>query len=281
MTVPFHYGRKPLRMSPSQSRVSPQPMVVAIDGPAGAGKSTVARMLANRLGVPYLDTGAMYRAVGLLAMRDGLVSPFSEDDESALTELAEGHTIELAGTGASVTVLIDGEDVSDAIRTPECALMASAVSAVSGVRCALVPIQRRIGLERGGVMEGRDIGSVVFPDATLKVFLTASSDERAKRRQLDLHDQGIETTVDDVKQQQHQRDLQDTSRADSPLHVAEGSVVVDTTGSTLDEVVERLLSELETFNHLRLDTNGENTIRSRNHGGLVRGKSAPIEEESS
>ncbi len=268
-------------MSPSQSRVSPQPMVVAIDGPAGAGKSTVARLLSNRLGVPYLDTGAMYRAVGLLAMRDGLVSPFSEDDESALTELAEGHSIELAGKGASITVLIDGEDVSDAIRTPECALMASAVSAVSGVRRALVPIQRRIGLERGGVMEGRDIGSVVFPDAALKVFLTASSDERAKRRQVDLHEQGIETTVDDVKQQQHQRDLQDTSRADSPLHVAEGSVVVDTTGSTLDEVVERLLSELETFNHLRLDTNGGNTIRSRNYGGLVRGRSAPIEEESS
>jgi cytidylate kinase len=256
-------------------------MVVAIDGPAGAGKSTVARLLANRLGVPYLDTGAMYRAVGLLAIRNGLADPFDDDDESRLTKLAENHHIELAGEGAAVRVLVDGEDVSDDIRTPECALMASAVSAVSGVRRALVPIQRKIGLERGGVMEGRDIGSVVFPDATLKVFLTASSDERAKRRQRDLCQKGIETTVDDVKQQQHQRDLQDTSRADSPLHVAEGSVVVDTTASTLDEVVERLLSELGEIEDLRLDTNGENTIRSRNHGGLVRGKSAPIEEESS
>ena len=130
-------------------------------------------------------------------------------------------------------------------------------------------------------MEGRDIGSVVFPDATVKVFLTAGADERAKRRQLDLEEKGIETSVDEIKQQQHQRDLQDTSRADSPLHVAQGSVVVDTTGLTLDEVVERLLWELESTSNFRLDTNGGNTIRSRNHGELVRRRSAPIEEESS
>ena len=177
--------------------------------------------------------------------------------------------------------MVDGEDVSESIRTPECALMASAVSAVSGVRSALVPIQRRVGLARGCVMEGRDIGSVVFPDATLKVYLTASSDERAMRRQLDLQDKGIDTSVDEVKQQQHQRDLQDTSRADSPLHVARGSVVVDSTGLSLDEVVERLLSELQATSMDCLDTNGENTIRSRNYGELVRGRSAPIEEESS
>ena len=268
-------------MPPSPAREKPHTLVVAIDGPAGAGKSTVARMLASRLGVPYLDTGAMYRAVGLLAMRNGISAPLAEDDEPTLTALAESHTIELTGKGGVVAVLVDGEDVSETIRTPECALMASAVSAVSGVRRALVPVQRGIGRRHGCVMEGRDIGSVVFPDADLKVFLTASSDERARRRQLDLQQQGIETTVDEVKRQQHQRDLQDTSRADSPLHVAEGSVVVDTTASSLDEVVERLLSELQRISDLRLDTTGENTIRSRNHGGLVRGRSAPIEEESS
>jgi cytidylate kinase len=261
--------------------VSPPTLIVAIDGPAGAGKSTVARMLAERIGVPYVDTGAMYRAVGLLAIREGIDSPFDARDEQRLTALAQEHTIELEGDGGRVRVVVDGEDVSEPIRTQECASMASSVSAVSGVRRALVPIQRRIGRARGCVMEGRDIGSVVFPDATLKVFLTASPDERAQRRQRDLVERGIEASVDEVREQQQRRDLQDTSRTDSPLHVAQGSVVVDTTGLTLDEVVERLLSELGRTTGSHLDTTGENTIRSRNHGGLVRRRSAPIEEESS
>ena len=268
-------------MSLSQTPESTEPMVVAIDGPAGAGKSTVARLLANRLGIPYLDTGAMYRAVGLLALRAGYSDPLGDEERIQVAGLAEEHSIELTSNDGVVQVIVDGEDVSEAIRTPDCALMASAVSTVTGVRNALVPIQRRIGLESGCLMEGRDIGSVVFPDATLKVFLTASPDERAKRRQHDLHDKGIDTSVDEVKQQQHQRDLQDTSRAESPLHVARGSVVVDSTGLTVDEVVERMLSELQTISTVCLDTNGENTIRSRNHGDLERRRSAPIEEESS
>jgi len=268
-------------MSFPQTPAPTEPLVVAIDGPAGAGKSTVAGLLAKRLGIPYLDTGAMYRAVGLLALRAGLADPLDEEGKTAVVGLAEGHTIELISDDGVPHVVLDGEDVSEAIRSPECALMASAVSAVSGVRKALVPIQRRIGRAQGCVMEGRDIGSVVFPDATLKVYLTASPDERARRRQHDLQSKGIDTSVDEVKRQQHQRDLQDTSRADSPLHVAHGSVVVDTTGATLDEVVARLVQLLKSSGHLRLDTNSENTIRSRNHGGLGRRRSAPIEEESS
>ena len=268
-------------MSLSQTPEPTEPLVVAIDGPAGAGKSTVARLLASRLDIPYLDTGAMYRAVGLLSLRAGHTETLDEKEYAPVVSLAEEHSIELKSHEGVVQVFVDGEDVSEAIRTPECALMASAVSSVSGVRKALVPIQRRIGLENGCVMEGRDIGSVVFPDATLKVFLTASPDERATRRRLDLQDKGIETSVDKVKQEQHQRDLQDTSRADSPLHVTRGSVVIDSTGLTLDEVVERLLSELGKTSDYCLDTNGENTIKSRNHGGLVRRRSAPIEEESS
>ena len=268
-------------MSLCQTPESTKPLVVAIDGPAGAGKSTVARLLADRLEIPYLDTGAMYRAVGLLAIRAGLSDSLGAAEQMRVAALASEHTIELKNNDGMVRVMVDGEDVSESIRTPECALMASAVSAVSGVRSALVPIQRRVGLAHGCVMEGRDIGSVVFPDATLKVYLTASSVERAMRRQLDLQHKGIDTSVDEVKQQQHQRDLQDTSRADSPLHVARGSVVVDSTGLSLDEVVERLLSELQATSNDCLDTNGENTIRSRNYGELVRGRSAPIEEESS
>ncbi len=146
---------------------------------------------------------------------------------------------DLEGTKISV----NGEDVSGQIRTAEVALMASAVSALPEVRQALVPLQRRLGLENGGVMEGRDIGTVVLPDAHCKFFLTANAEERARRRHNDLAADEKSTSVEEVLEQQRQRDLQDTSRAESPLQVARGSVVVDTSGLTLDEVVERLLAE--------------------------------------
>lgn len=186
----------------------------------------------------------MYRAVGLLALRDGLGSPLNEVASARVVELMDRHRIEVeAGDGGS-RILIDGDDVGQDIRTPECSLMASAVSALPEVRNALVPLQRELGLQNGGVMEGRDIGTVVFPDADLKIFLTASVDERARRRHGDLLERDAEASLDDVRAQQQRRDLQDTSRAESPLQVAHGSVVVDTTGLTLDEVVERLFEEV-------------------------------------
>jgi len=223
---------------------TPAKLIIAIDGPAGAGKSSVAALLARRLGIPYLDTGAMYRAVGLLAIRGGLTTPLEGEAPRRVIELMGCHHIEVETAGGGTVVLIDGQDVGEEIRTPECSLMASAVSALPLVRQALVPLQRNLGLKNGGVMEGRDIGTVVFPDADLKVFLTASVDERARRRHGDLREREVATSLDEVREQQQQRDLQDTSRAESPLQVARGSVVVDTTDLTLEEVVERLSEEV-------------------------------------
>ena len=228
--------------TPPEARTSR--LIIAIDGPAGAGKSTVASRLASRLGIPYLDTGAMYRAVALLALQDGLERPLDELASARVVELMDRLRIEVEAVNGGTTILIDGRDVGEEIRSPECSLMASAVSALGEVRKALVPLQRELGLDNGGVMEGRDIGTVVFPDADLKVFLTASVDERARRRYGDLRERVVDTSLDEVREQQQQRDLQDTSRAESPLQVARGSVVVDTTGLTLDEVVERLFEEV-------------------------------------
>ena len=151
------------------------------------------------------------------------------------------HRIEVEAGDGRTRILIDGNDVAEDIRSPECSLMASAVSALPEVRNALVPLQRALGMQNGGVMEGRDIGTVVFPDADLKVFLTASVDERARRRHGDLLERDADASLEEVREQQQQRDLQDTSRAESPLQVASGSVVVDTTDLSLDEVVERLI----------------------------------------
>jgi cytidylate kinase len=230
--------------------------VIAIDGPAGAGKSTIARMLASRLRVPYLDTGAMYRAVGLLARRAGMTPPFTTDDGPRLASLVGGHQIEVCAGDGTTIVTIDGEDVSTAIRAPECSTMASAVSAVSAVRQALVPLQRDQARRHGGVLEGRDIGTVVVPDADLKVFLTATAGERAVRRQRDLALRGIGEDLEAIRREQQERDHRDSSRADSPLKVAEGSLVVDTTVLSPEEVIDRILLELSRTGHRELDTPG-------------------------
>jgi cytidylate kinase len=219
------------------------PLIVAIDRPAGAGKSTIASLLARRLQLPYLDTGAMYRALGWLALRDGIVPPLGPADAVRVAGLLDSHSIELEAADSGLRVVVDGREVGDEIRTPEVAMMASAVSALPAVRRRLVAAQRALGLRSGGVMEGRDITSVVFPDARLRVFLTASPEERARRRHKDLTG-ATAPSLDEVRRQQQQRDLQDTTRADSPLQVAKGVIVIDTTGQSPEEVVRRLLNEL-------------------------------------
>jgi cytidylate kinase len=212
-----------------------RPLVIAIDGPSGAGKSTAARALAARLGVPYIDTGAMYRAVGLAARERGILLPIS--DAEAVTALAAAARIELVPVAGGNRVLLDGRDVSEAIREPEISLYASAVSAISAVRRCLVAMQQRLGQERGWVMEGRDIGTRVFPDTPFKFFLTADAGVRAERRTRELAARGTPQPYEEVLRDMEKRDRDDGSRADSPLTLDDRYVLIDSTSRPLDAVV--------------------------------------------
>ena len=223
-----------------QTAPNTRPTIVAVDGPAGAGKSTVAMQLARRLALPFLDTGAMYRAVGLCALRAGYSPSIELDDGGRALAALAMEKLRFQPEPDRMRVFIGDEEVTERIRSPQCSLMASAVSAFPAVRQALVDEQRRLGLRSGGVMEGRDIGSVVFPDALLKVFLTASPEVRARRRHRELTARGEDVTLDSVRQEQAERDLRDTSRPSSPLHVPRGAVVVDTSELSLEQVVDRL-----------------------------------------
>ena len=212
--------------------------IVAIDGPAGAGKSTVARQLASRLGFAIIDTGAIYRSVALAARRAGI----AWDDDEGLRRLLD------AGLGLSFDgerVLLSGEDVTEAIRAPEISRGASVVSARPVVRQKLLQLQRDLGhaAPRGAVLEGRDIGTVVFPDAQVKFFLTASDTARAQRRHAELAEKGIQVPLEEVFADQQRRDKDDTERAIAPLRPAPDAVRVDTTGLDLSEVVERCFHE--------------------------------------
>lgn len=214
--------------------------VIAIDGPVGAGKSTVARALAARLGYRYVDTGAMYRSVALEAQRRGV----AWEDEAAVAAVARAVRIEFAPGADGQRVLVDGRDVTEAIRAPRISEGASVVSAYPAVREAMVAQQRRMGEGGGVVMEGRDIGTVVFPDADVKVFLDASLDERARRRYAELRAKGEAVTYAQVREALRERDLRDATRAHSPLTAAPDAVVIDSTALSVDEVVEAILRRL-------------------------------------
>jgi cytidylate kinase len=214
-----------------------KPMVIAIDGPAGAGKSTVARKLAERLGLLYVDSGATYRAAALRVVKGG-VSP---DDEAAVAELVAGANIQFAVGDSGPQILLDGEDVTVAIRSPEVSLAAAKVSRYPAVRQKMVDLQRRFARGRGVVMEGRDIGTVVFPPADLKVFLTAAPEERARRRPSDDQQRGQAVSLPQTIAAIERRDQLDTERKISPLIPAPDAVEVDSTQLTADQVVERIL----------------------------------------
>ena len=212
-------------------------IVVAIDGPVGAGKSTVAREVARALGYLYIDTGAMYRAVAWAARQRSI--PW--EDEGAASSLAATLPIRLEATDAAPRVLVDGQDVTTAIRSPEMSTGASVVSTHPGVREALVRQQQQMGAVGGVVMEGRDIGTVVFPHAELKVFLDASVEERAHRRHAELQARSVDQSLDQVIAEVAARDERDRNRAVAPLQQAPDAVAVNTDGSTIPEVVARIV----------------------------------------
>jgi len=217
-------------------------LVVAIDGPSGVGKSTVGKAVAARLGVPYLDTGAMYRAVGLAVMRKGIALPL--EDPEAVVSVASHVDVRVTGSAADARTWLNGEDVSRQIRTPEISAYASAVSAVPGVRRRLSGMQRSLALEGGGVLEGRDIGTVVVPETPHKFFLTASAEVRARRRFAELSAKGSPQTFAEVLSEMDARDRADSTRADSPLTDDGTYTRIDTSALPVEEVVDRVLSAL-------------------------------------
>ncbi|OQB15903.1 MAG: Cytidylate kinase [Firmicutes bacterium ADurb.Bin193] len=211
---------------------------VAIDGPAGAGKSTISKIVAKELGFIYIDTGAMYRAVGLKAIRLGVDT---KKDIPAITKLMDDIRIDIKYGEQGQIVILDGEDVTSKIRDPLVSIAASDVSAIPAVRLKLVELQRSLAKKDNVIMDGRDIGSYVLPDAEIKIFLTASVSDRAKRRYDELVLKGIDINLDDVKADIEYRDKNDSSRSFAPLTVAPDALVVDTTGNTLEQSVDLLI----------------------------------------
>lgn len=216
-------------------------MVIAIDGPAGAGKSTIARLAAKKLDVLYIDTGAMYRALTLKAIRRAM----NCQDESALTELMRKTRIELKNNhDGYIQVFLDDEDVSLAIRKPEVSRYVSDVSKAAGVRKEMLGLQRQMGLKGPCVLDGRDIGTVVFPDADRKFFLDADFKERGMRRYKELKEKGEDIALKEVEADLKNRDTIDSTRECAPLKQAEDAIYVDTTNMSIEEVVEHILKHI-------------------------------------
>ncbi len=215
-------------------------MVIAIDGPSGAGKSTTARQLAERLGYIYIDTGAMYRAIGWKAKQEGI----DPADEEKLTALCGRTEVTIKKDNNDPRFYVDGHDVSNEIRTPEMGMMASAVSKSPSVRARLLTFQRDLGRNGGVVMDGRDIGTVVFPDADVKFFLDASAEERGRRRHQELKAKGMDVDLARITQEIRERDHQDSMRSLAPLRRADDALLIDSTDLNIGEVLERMLSEI-------------------------------------
>jgi len=213
------------------------PLVIAIDGPAGAGKSTVAQKLAARLGLTYVDSGATYRAAALKVLQ----SAVAPEDEQGVARLIAQTDIRITTEGSQSRVLVDGQDVTEKIRTPEVTLAAARVSRLPEVRAKLVAVQRTCAVGRGVVMEGRDIGTVVFPNAALKVFLKADPEERARRRLRQDRKEGRSATLEQTADEIGRRDQLDAERKISPLVAAPDAVQIDSTDLLADQVVEQIL----------------------------------------
>jgi len=214
-------------------------ITIAIDGPAGAGKSTIAKILSKSLGITYLDTGAMYRTVALKAIREGI----NTRDEASLEKLVSDIDIKIEYHENEQHIFLDGEDVSGKIRTPEVSKGASDVSAVKAVRIRMVELQREIAAGQSVVMDGRDIGTYVLPNAQYKFFLNASLEERARRRYMEQLEKGIkDITLEDVRRDIEYRDKNDSSRDFAPLAKADDAIEIDTTDMTVQQVVEKIIS---------------------------------------
>ncbi len=211
---------------------------IALDGPAGAGKSTLAKGAAKQLGFIYVDTGALYRTVGLKFLRDGFDTELNCDIEEILKTIE----VDIKFIDGTQHVFLNGEDVSDKIRTPEASMMASAVSAKPPVRAFLLEMQRKLASDNNVLMDGRDIATVVLPNATLKFFVTASVSERADRRYKELLEKGMDVNYDDIYKDIETRDYNDSHRAIAPLKPAEDSIIFDTTGNTLEQSIQKLMA---------------------------------------
>lgn len=213
---------------------------IAIDGPAGAGKSTISKKVASSLGFVYIDTGAMYRAVGLKAVRNGI----DTNDEEGVISILPSLDIDIRHEGVEQHIYLDGENVSDKIRTGKISMAASNVSRIPAVRLKMVDMQRALAGKRDVVMDGRDIGSYVLPDAEIKIFLTASVDARAKRRFDELIEKGEKVSFEDVKNEMILRDKNDSSREFAPLKIADGATVIDTSDLSLEESIETVIKHI-------------------------------------
>jgi len=217
-------------------------IVIAVDGPAGSGKSTVSKLVAKRYNLLYLDTGAMYRALTLKMISSGI----NGEDGAAIIRMASDTDVNLTvRPGEEIKVFLDGQDVSSQIRAPEVTQMVKYIARVPEVRERMVDVQRRIAKEKGAVVEGRDIGTVVLPEAPFKFYLDATEEERSRRRFKELKEKGVEVNLDEIRSDVRQRDASDMEREVAPLKKAEDAICIDTTGMSIEEVADKISSFIE------------------------------------